>query len=349
MITSEDIAIALRPVFNYVLALLDQPNADFFLERRVVFPTIPDTFGTADLLIRIDDTIHLLDFKFGIGIRVLALTPADDDPDVDVLNSQLMFYAAAARHSLPKFFADVDKIVLTVLQPTSIEPDAEMVSTVTVTHAELDVFVSIYRGACEEALSDAPRLEPGAWCRFCPARPICPAHTRPLLDLAQFKPLAPWAAARAAFASPPQKEAYLQILADGLNLVDAIKDIRIALHDQAKHALQSGDSVPGYALSAGRAERHWRDETITLVTLLGLGLEHDDLIELETLRSVKQIELRAKARGLKIPQELIGSHRSGVSLVRSENVRVPVPGRDELARMFSAALQAFQKEGAKHE
>jgi hypothetical protein len=203
----------------------------------------------------------------------------------------------------------------------------------------------VYCAACEEALSDTPRLQPGSWCRFCPARPICPAHTRPLLDLAQFKPSAPWGAARATFASPPQKKAYLQILADGLNLVDAVKDIRTALHDQAKRALQSGDVVPGYALSVGRAERHWRDETIALVTLLGLGLEHDDLIELETLRSVKQIELRAKARGLKIPQELIGSHRSGVSLVRSENVRTPVLGRSELARTFSEALKALQGGG----
>ena len=54
--------------------------------------------------------------------------------------------------------------------------------------------------------------------------------------------------------------AYLQLLADGLNLVDAIKDISTALRDQAKRALENGDLVPGYALSAGRAERHWRDE-----------------------------------------------------------------------------------------
>jgi hypothetical protein len=81
------------------------------------------------------------------------------------------------------------------------------------------------------------------------------------------------------------------------------------------------------------------------VTLLGLGLEHDDLIELETLRSVKQVELRAKVRGLKIPQELIVSNRSGVSLVRIENVRAPVLGRSELARTFSEALKALQGGG----
>ena len=63
-------------------------------------------------------------------------------------------------------------------------------------------------------------------------------------------------------------------------------------------------------------------------------------------RSPKQAELKAKARGLKIPQELIVSHRSGVSLTRSENVRVPVLGRAEIARSFAEALKTFQKGGS---
>jgi hypothetical protein len=257
----------------------------------------------------------------------------------------LAFYACAARHSLPKFFVGVESIVLRIVQPVTTEIDAEMVSSVTVTHAELDEFVVAYRAACEQALSDSPRLAPGSWCRFCPARPICPKHTGPLLDRAAFTTPAPWSVAHAAFAAPPAKEAYLQILADGLRLVDAVKDIRTALHDQAKKALQNGDSVPGYTLSAGRAERHWRDETVALVTLLGLGLDHDDLIELETLRSPKQVELRAKARGIKIPTELIVSRRSGVSLVRSENAHVPILGRDQRMRLFSEALKALQEVG----
>ena len=119
----------------------------------------------------------------------------------------------------------------------SIEPDAEMVSSVTVTHAELDEFIAIYRAACEEALSAAPRLERGAWCRFCAAKPICPAHTGPLLDLAQF--VVPTPPRRAG-----DRTAYLQLLADGLDLVDAVKDIRTALHDQAKRALENGDKCP---------------------------------------------------------------------------------------------------------
>src|SRR5262249_50096896 len=151
------------------------------------------------------------DFKFGVGVRVLALSPAEDDPDADVINAQLLFYAAAARHSLQEFFVDVEDIILTILQPVSIDVDAEMVSSVTVTHAELDAFVAAYRVACAEALSDAPHFERGPWCRFCPARPICPEYTKPLLDLAAFETPAPQGIARAAFAAPPPKEDYLRL------------------------------------------------------------------------------------------------------------------------------------------
>ena len=135
------------------------------------------------------------------------------------------------------------------------------------------------------------------------------------------------------------------VLADGLTLLDAVKDLRTAFHDQAKRALEQGDTVPGYALSAGRAERHWRDdERTTIAALEGLGLAHDDIVA-EELRSPRQAELRAKARGVKIPSEFMVSRRSGTSLVRRENAHFPAPGREELARSFSAALEAFQGGG----
>jgi hypothetical protein len=337
-IADDDIDLALRPVLTYVIALLDAPGAEFFLERRVIFPAIANTFGTCDLLVRIGSTIYVVDYKFGAGVRVLALYA---DGDAYVINAQLLFYAAAARYSLPKFFAGVETINLTILQPQSIEADAEMVSTVAVAHAELAEFIAVYRGACEEALSDAPRLERGPHCQFCPAKPICPAHTGPLLDLAQFTAPTLRDTLVASLATPPAKEAYLQLIAEGLDLIDAVKDLRATLHDQAKAALENGDRVPGYTLSAGRAERRWRDDERTAIAALeSLGLARDDVVA-EEMRSVKQVEIRAKARGLKVQQqiqELVVSRRSGVSLVRCENARAPVPGRDELARSFAGCL-----------
>jgi hypothetical protein len=331
VITRDDAENVLQPAFAYIAALLDTPGAEFYLERRVTFPTIAGAFGTADLIVRIGNTIHVIDLKCGAGVLVRALFA---DGDEDVLNPQLMFYAVGARHSLPEFFGDIEEVVLTIVQPQSIEPDTAMVSSVTVTHAELDEFIAAYRAACAEALSETPRLQRGAHCRFCSARPICPAHTGPLLDLAQLAAPTP---PRAAI----DKAAYLRALSAGLDLADAVKDIGVALREQVKHALEQGDSVPGYALSVGRAERYWYDESAAFAALQSAGFYYDDIMKAE-MRSPKAIETRAKARGLEIPKDLIGSRRSGVSLMRSENVRVPVLGRNEFARTFSEALEAFQ-------
>ena len=331
-ITADDVENALRPAYAYIAPLLDAPGAEFYLEQRVTFPTIPGAFGTVDLIIRIDTSLHVIDFKFGSGVRVRALYPDPDDDSVDVLNPQLMFYATGARHSLPKLFVDVDEFVLSIVQPQTIETDAEMVSSVLVTPEELDDFIPAYRAVCGEALAPAPRLRRGPHCRFCPAKVLCPLHTQPLLDLAQF------------VMPPPTAEDYYRALGAGLDLADAAKEISTALRDQAREALNAGHAVPGYALTEGRAVRSWQDEAAAAPALLRLGLMRDDVIE-ETLRSPAQVEKRARARGVKVPQELIVSTRSGTSLVRVENARAPVPGRGELARSFSAALEAFQGGG----
>jgi hypothetical protein len=332
-LTRDDIENALRPVLTYVDELLDQPGAEYFLERRVVFPGIADTFGTADLIARIGDTIHVIDFKFGSGVQVLARY-ADG-----AVNAQLQFYAVSARSTFPDFFAGIDNIVLSIVQPVTTAIDAEMVSTTPVTHAELDEFITLFRKACAEALSPSPRLERGDHCRFCAARPVCPEHTKPLLDLARFMVPTP--------AAPPDRNTYLRLIAAGLDLVDATKDIGRALHDQAKCAIDAGGRVPGYTLTAGRAVRNWKNETTAAPDLLKLGLARDDVL-VEVLRSPKQVEIRAKARGVKVPKELVISRPSGVALVRIKNAHAPILGRDELMRAFSGALDAFQK-GSKHD
>jgi hypothetical protein len=99
--------------------------------------------------------------------------------------------------------------------------------------------------------------------------------------------------------------------------------------------------VPGFTLSAGRAVRHWRhDEATTIAALEALGLPHDDVVAQE-LRSPAQIERRARVRGIEVPSQFIDSRRSGTSLVRAENAHAPMPGRDEIVRLFAEALKAL--------
>jgi hypothetical protein len=344
-VTANDIENSIRPVVGYVNPRLNAPGAEFYLDQRVIFPDVPGGFGTLDLILRASTAIELIDFKYGAGVRVLAIYPEGEE---DTLNAQLMFYAAAARHTLPEFFAGVETIRLTILQPVSAEgPDAEMVSSVEVSHDELDAFVIAFRAACGDALSPSPRLHSGPWCRFCPAKPICPEHTKPLLNFAKLHaqfavpPPAPGPQSYDGYCAPAlATKDYLQLLADEMRLVESVLETRTMLHAQIKRALDNGDIVPGYGLSRGRLDRDWRDKATAAAALQALGLSRDDVIA-ETVRSPHQIELRAKALGIKIPSDLIVSTRSGTSVKRIENVRDPAPGRDALVRSFSAALASI--------
>src|SRR5215831_14726466 len=100
-ITADDVENALRPAYAYIDALLDAPGAEFYLEQRVIFPTI-DAFGTVDLLIRIGAVLHVIDLKFGAGVRVLALYPVGNE---DIINAQphsmLRLPAVRCRNSSP--------------------------------------------------------------------------------------------------------------------------------------------------------------------------------------------------------------------------------------------------------
>jgi hypothetical protein len=341
-LTKDDAETLVRPVWEWVDRLLNTPGAVYYVEKRITFPGVAGAFGTCDLIVRIGNTVYVIDYKFGRGVRVRAIYQVGD---YDVPNPQLMFYATAARHTVKSIFTGADKIVLTILQPQSAEPDAEMISTATVTHAELDLFAAAFQAACSEALSEAPRLARGPWCKFCSAVPICPVHTRPLLDFANLEAPQPPRDRMFTPIKPADKTAYLQTLAHWLDLQSMVNASYSEVAAQAKRALDNGDEIPGYTLSAGRADRDWCNETVAAATLESLGLARGDIFAEAEMRSPKQIEIRAKARGIKIPKDLIVSSRSGTSLKRIENAHEPVCGRSELARSFTAALAAALEGG----
>jgi len=75
------------------------------------------------------------------------------------------------------------------------------------------------------------------------------------------------------------------------------------------------------------------------------SLTRDDIIA-ETMRSPKQVEIRAKARGLKVQQEiqdLVVSRRSGVSLVRCENARSGARAERDHAVLFRGTRNLLER------
>ena len=142
----------------------------------------------------------------------------------------------------------------------------------------------------------------------------------------------------------PRRGDYLALLAAGLDLVDAVKDIGKALHDQAKLRCDNGDSCPATRFRPAAP-------CATGMTRLPprcphqLGLARDD----DHRRDDALAEASRTPRKSPRPQSPNRIDRFASAPASrwcgAENARAPVPGRSEIVRSFSAALAAFQEGG----
>jgi Protein of unknown function (DUF2800) len=133
----------------------------FGVEERVSFPEHPQGFGTVDHWCLVDNgkTLKIKDYKNGF-------LPVEVEE-----NPQFMYYAFALLHHPD--LQRVEKVELCVVQPNGFHPDGPVRRWET-TRSYIftwgaDVLVPAMRRAELEHDLDA-----GSWCRFCPAKLVCP-------------------------------------------------------------------------------------------------------------------------------------------------------------------------------
>jgi hypothetical protein len=314
LITDALIADCIEPALAFYddnLALTIDADDPILVEQRVQFPGIDGAFGTMDL-IALDSAgrrTFLVDWKFGAGVSVKALYPDPDDPDYEIINPQLLYYACAARHSLPQMFPKGGDIVLTIVQPRA-QNENERVTQTTVTHDDLDFFERDLRAAIAMAKGEKPPMKKGDWCRFAPCRTICPIWLGPLLDLNEI--------------FPPEKAmprpATPAVLGDILDLATLIEPIINEARRQAHELLESGGTIEGWKLVPKRATRSWATDDKTIFRAFRkLKIKKDQLITY-AVKSPAQAE-KLLPKGAKIPTGLVASASSGTTLARSTDPR----------------------------
>jgi hypothetical protein len=240
-ITSELVHDAVEPALEYWKAF--QSSVDSWqLETEVVFPGIKDAFGTADIIGRnkTENITYITDWKFGAGEGVKAIYADPDDPFFEIINEQLMFYAAAARHTRPEWFPADCRVILTIVQPRA--RGQEPITSAEVSLAELDGFAQELRAAV--TMSDAP-IKKGRWCRFQPCQTICPLHTGPLFDL------------EALTLNQNDPTTYQTMLLNILAIAPSVENLIREARTQAHLILSNGGEVPGWKLVAKRGIRQW--------------------------------------------------------------------------------------------
>mgnify|MGYP003627738280 CR=1 FL=1 len=217
---------------DHVLNLVDSVDAELVIEARVEFDQwVPGGLGTTDAAVIDYDgrTVHVIDFKYGQGVRVSAHE-----------NAQLKLYAAGILQSYA-WASDFDTFVLTIVQPRK-----DSISTFELTREELERWLSnVVTPAATLALStDAPLVPSVDACRWCRARALCKARAEANLDA--------FRGALGVRADAMTPAALAEAIAQASDMQSWLKDI-----EAEGMRIARGGKLPGYKVVRARGRRRW--------------------------------------------------------------------------------------------
>ena len=224
---------------------IDDPDAEWYFETRLNLSCIePGMFGTGDVIVvsQLRRTVWTYDYKFGRGVRVDACE-----------NSQLICYTLGV-WDWTRFLYDIDRFVFGVIQPRLDNYDThEMLLP------DLEVWHAKLKSGASETHNPKAKLAAGDHCKFCPAKPRCPAIEEKALAVARdvfsdpivYGDEAPLVTAR----DLPETR-----IAEIVKLAPMVREWLDSIELEAKRRLEGGLDVPGYKLVAGQKKRQWTDE-----------------------------------------------------------------------------------------
>jgi len=302
------------------------------VEAKVRFPGVP-AFGTVDLILRSDSHILLADYKFGVGV----VTAVYADEHGERMNPQLMFYLAAAQHTLPRLFTNKRKLGVAIIQPRA-EPQLTYAE---VQSEEVLWFIQDVERAVEAALSRDPPLNRGDHCKWCPAKTICPKWVGPIKELAL---IGKTPMQRTEMVSK-EVTPFAEYLARTKNLTEDLAAFAKEIDAQLKAYLEDGGHVPGYVLQPKKKLRQWIDEDTVAECLSKLGFAYDEIWQ-NKLRTFAETDKTAKKKHLKIPDALrVTPATDETVVVRAEEAAFPPIERPLAIEQFAASAAKLSRKG----
>lgn len=231
---------------------------------------VPDGFGTGDCVIVSDNTLHVIDFKYGLGVLVEAEH-----------NTQLMCYALGALRLLDGIY-DIDSVSMSIFQPRR-----EHVSTFVMDKAELLAWAEkTLVPTAELASQGAGEFKAGEHCRFCKVKAMCRRRAEYNLELARYD-----------FAMPDSltDEEIEAVLAKTASLVSWASDVA----DYALQQALSGRQWRDWKVVEGRSVRKYTDDEAVAAVVKEAGYDPYDY-------KVLGVTAMTKLLGRKKFEELLG-------------------------------------------
>ena len=147
-------------------------GARTYIEYPICHPAHELFYGTLDHAVIVGNSIEVNDFKYGQGV----LVEVEDNP-------QLMYYA----YGILRDFPEVVDVTLRIIQPRGFHHDGPVRKWETNAEYIKDWAESTLLPAMDVAQTEQ-HLDAGKWCRFCPAKLVCPLMTSLFKAAATFNP-----------------------------------------------------------------------------------------------------------------------------------------------------------------
>lgn len=261
---------------------------------------VPEGFGTGDLIIVADNTLDIVDLKYGRGVAVTA----DDNP-------QMKLYAIGAL-VLFDFLYDIENIRMTICQPR-----LENISTFEMSKDELLNWAEKeLKPKAELAINGEGQFIPGEHCRFCKARYTCRARADELMSLARHD-----------FKLPSMLTE--EEIAEVLNLSQRISQWADDVYAYAtEKAISEGMQWKGFKLVEGRSNRKFINEEEVIKTCMDNGITD---IYKQSLKGISEMEKHlGKKRFSELLGALIEKPKGKITLVSEKDKREAIKNTAEI-------------------
>lgn len=253
---------------DYVIEVFNEEKkkcegAELYIEVQLdLTPWIPDGFGTADAVIVSDNTLHVIDLKYGKGVPVYA-------PH----NTQLMLYGAGALNQFEMYF-DFQEIKLHIFQPR-----LDHVSTYEMYVDDLATWLAmVVKPSADMAWKGEGKQKPGEWCRFCKVKGNCKARALQIKQMNE---------------KYKQLDAMLLTDEEVSQILPMLPDIKAWTKDIEEFALSqalSGTHYDGYKVVEGVSRRKIVDQEMVMSVLDQEGYSKEAYMKAPELKTITALE-----------------------------------------------------------
>ena len=277
------------------------------VEQKVDFSQyVPGGFGTADCILISNDTLQVIDFKYGKGV------PVDAEN-----NAQLLLYALGAYLAYEMIFP-IGHIKMSIVQPR--------LNNICTWECSLDYLLAFAKKAQEKAvmaLKGEGDFNCGEHCKFCKAKATCKVRANANLELAKYE----------------FKSVDLLTLEEIGEILQKAHDLDTWVKEIEKYALAEslkGNNVPGWKAVNGKGSRSFKNTDDAIKVLKENGIAEELLYERKYLTLAQMEKVIGKKDFNNLVGNLIVMNVGKPTLVEASDKREAITNKIKAEDEFSA-------------